>query len=183
MFDTLPLDPGWIAGALFLLILGLSFGPRFDPWGPVRRAFLPPLDRVLSRVGGYAETTAPEEEYVATVDAPIDELQQALFDGGFRQYPLASLATTDDGRSETASWARHRRVWSTRQLHVRVFDSHPQRRHSGAYELMAHKELTAHLPHTAYRHYRGIGLDREKGVKQTREWLETTDLKYTVHED
>ena len=174
------IDLEWVVLAALILLLGLSFGPRFDPWGPIRRAFLPPLDRALSQIGGYAETRAPESEYVATVDADLDELQRALFRGGWRQYPLASLATTDDGRSETASWARHRRLWSTRQDHTRIYDSRDDRIESGQYDLYAHWELTAHLPWTAWRHYRGIGLDREEGVRRAREWLETTDLEYEI---
>ena len=176
------IDLEWVAIAIFILYLGLSFGPATDPWGPIRKALLPPLDRVLSRLGGYAETRAPEEEYVATIDASLDELERSLFDGGFRRYPLASLATTDDGRSETGSWARHRRVWSTRQLHTRHFPARDDRREAGRWDLYAHWELTAHLPWTAWRHYRGIGLDREEGVRRAREWLETTDLEYEMVE-
>lgn len=165
-------------GMAFILASGgdLSrlFGPKTNFWNPVRRAFIPIIDDFLSEHGGYAETNVYEREYAGTFRGTIEELEQALYDAGYLRYPLASIATTADGRSETASWAKHKHFWSRRQNHVRIYDSNPEVGDSTGWDLYVHNEYTAHNPLVASKHYDGIGMTYEEGITKLHDDLNPT---------
>lgn len=151
--------------ALCWLPRGL-FGPDVSLLNPVRRACLPVLDRAFSTWGGYAETEVSEPEYVGTHTGGLDALEDALYAAGYVRYPLSSLASTNDGRTEIGSWARHDHFWDDRQVHVRIYDAKPDIGESdqSAFDVYAHAEYTAHNPWYARKHYRGIGMSPEEGV-------------------
>lgn len=180
MIDTIPIPQLAFAVAAVLATVVLFMlpraylGPQASLLNPVRRALLPPLDAVLSKHGGYAETTVSEASYAGTYIGSLADLETALWEAGYTRYPLASLAETDDGRTETSSWARHERPWSKRQVHVRVFDAHPDvgATDQAAFDVYAHYEYTAHHPMVAHRHYNGLGLKPTEGVKKARAHLE-----------
>lgn len=153
-------------------------GPDVSILNPLRRAILPALDRVFSEAGGYAETTVRDAEYVGTYDGTLADLEQALYDAGYRRYPLASLASTPDGRTELASWAKHDSVFDERQTHVRLYDSRADLGETGqaAFDVYAHAEYTAHNPLYAAKHYNGVGLSPDEGVARATQHLRGEDI-------
>ena len=153
------------------------FGPRTNLFNPIRRAFIPIIDKHLSEYGGYAETNVYEREYAGTFRGPIEDLEQALYDSGYVRYPVASIATTPDGRSETASWARHDHFFSKRQNHARIMDSNPDVKDNRGWDLYVHNEFSAHNPVTMMRHYRGQGMEFREGIEMLHRHLDGTDVE------
>ena len=153
------------------------FGPRTNLFNPIRRAFIPIIDKYLSQYGGYAETNVYEREYAGTYRGTLEELEQALYDSGYLRYPVASIATTPDGRSETASWARHDHFFAKRQNHARIMDSNPEVEDSRGWDLYVHNEYSAHNPLTMRKHYRGQGMKFREGIEMLHRHLEGTDVE------
>jgi len=139
---------------------------------PLRRAVLPAVEAIAARWGVDTVVSANPDAHVATVTLPLEDLHAFLKEEGFRRYPLASLVVTSDGRPEVASWARHRPVWSTRQLHVRVFPA----RNGHGFDLYAHTEYTAHNPLYMMRHYRREDIRFREGVTAMRRLLEASNV-------
>lgn len=185
--------PVLTAGILALLAIALFlarggrprklFGPKMDLLNPVRRAFIPLIDQVLSEYGGYAETHVYEKEYAGTFTGSLDELEQALFDAGYRRYPIASLAETQDGRTESASWARHKPFWSKRQNHARIYDARPDVTDEGmaAFDLYVHNEYSAHHPLYMPKHYDGVGMKYEDAIQKLRRHLLDKGIRLEYH--
>lgn len=173
------------AYVMFALIPRKYFGLRASFWNPLRRALLPPLDAYLEQYGGHAEHVISEDEYVGTFNGELASLENALFEAGFRRYPLASLAHTKDGRTEIASWARHRRRWSLKQVHVRIFDSHPDvgESNQAAFDVYAHMEYNAHNPLVAHKHYRSVGISPADGIATASAVLTEADIPMDVEGD
>lgn len=152
------------------------FGPKKDLFNPVRRAFIPIIDDILSKRGGYAETGVYEREYAGTYEGTLEDLENALYEAGYRRYPLASIATTPDGRSESASWAKHDHFWSSRQDHARIFDSNAEVEDNRKWDLYVHNEYTAHHPMYMFKHYAGEGMRFEEGIRNVQADLESVGI-------
>lgn len=140
-------------------------GPEFSFWNPLRRALIPVLDTQFGGRFGKIETSVRETEYAATIHAPLDEIESWLAEDGAYRLPLASVASTPDGRTETSSWTWHK-AWSRRQLHPRTFVAHPDRERDGVLssDVYVHEEPAAAHPFTAAKHYRGEDINHALGV-------------------
>jgi|AntDeeMetagen134_2_1112570.scaffolds.fasta_scaffold16246_1 hypothetical protein len=180
MLDTI--DTDWIAIAAPIvaaagMILWYGYaprwakGPRATWWNPLRRLFLPALNRLARRRGfGYASYALSEEEFVETVDASISEVEATLWEFGFTRMPLSALKETPDGRIEQGSWAYRDGPLADRQLHVMLFEA------DGGVDLYVHDEYNAFNPQVALKHYRGVDLDPQAGKEQLREILPVSKL-------
>lgn len=196
MIDVLEwfsLDPTLVVGtvALFALVgfllrggdVDKLFGPEKRFFNPIRRAFVPFVVSKLSENSDFSESYVTEKEYVGTYHGTLEELETALHSAGFVRYPAAALPQTEDGRSETASWAYHERLWSKRQTHVRIFDARPESSDSGmaAWDLYAHEEYSAHNPLTMLKHYRGVGGRYKEAILAVRDMLADEDITLEHH--
>ncbi len=142
-------------------------GPAADGWEYVRRGLLPLLDRLLRRHAPgqhYAAYQLSLDEVVGTIDATPEEVEQLLWDAGFRRMPLAALKDLPDGRVERGSWAYRDSLLADRQLHVMLFATS-----EGQTLVAAHQEANALNPAVAMDHYRGRGYDVPAGERAVRE--------------
>lgn len=148
-------------------------GPAADGWESLRGAVLPTLDRLLRRRAPgqhYAAYTLSLDEIVGVIDAPPEEVEQLLWDAGFRRMPLAAYKTLPmpyAGRGEVGSWAYRDGLLASRQTHVMLF-----RAAEGRTMVAAHEEANALNPWTALEHYRGRGYDVPAGERAVRERLD-----------
>ncbi len=145
-------------------------GPAADFWEFARRLVLPLLDRLLRRrVPGqhYAAYTLSLDEVVGTIDATPEEVEQLLWDAGFRRMPLAALKDLPDGRVERGSWAYRDSLLASKQVHVMLFSAG-----EGQTLVAAHQETNALSPFRALEHYRGIGYDVPAGEREVRRRLD-----------
>jgi hypothetical protein len=103
-----------------------SVGPCDRRLNRFRRATLPGLtrwserryDRTLVRPKSESHT-----ERVAKTTAPICEIEEMLYEGGYRRSALATLKYLGSGEDriwESASWAKHDGQW---QHHCYLFES------------------------------------------------------------
>lgn len=183
----LPLLAGAVALAFSYLVFqkgGKQYlGAEFSMWNPLRRALIPVLDAHLGNHFDNIETNVYEEEYVCTVyNKEQAELDRWFAEDGAMRYPLSSIATTADGRTETASWAYHDHPFAKRQLHSRTYDAHPTRQvdEMQAFDIYAHDEYSAHNVFTALKHYNGDGMDKEAGVEAMREKISDAGLDHDI---
>lgn len=145
-------------------------GPAADFWEYVRRGLLPLLDRMLRRRAPgqhYAAYQLSMDEVVGTIDATPEEIEQLLWDAGFRRMPLAALKSLPDGRVERGSWTYRDSLLADRQLHVMLFATA-----EGQTLVAAHAEANALNPMVAMDHYRGRGYDVPAGERQVRKRLD-----------
>ena len=152
-------------------------GPAADGWEYSRRLVLPLLDRLLrQRAPGqhYAAYTVSMDEVVGTIDATPEEVEQLLWDAGFRRMPLAALKTLPDGRTKVGSWAYRDSFLASKQTHVMLFATS-----EGQTLVAAHRETNALNPAVAMDHYRGRGYDVPGGEREVHRrlnegvWVET----------
>ncbi len=145
-------------------------GPAADFWEFARRLVLPLLDRLLRRHAPsqhYAAYQLSLDELVGTIDATPEEVEQLLWDAGFRRMPLAALKDLPDDRVERGSWAYRDSLLADRQLHVMLFATS-----EGQTLVAAHQEANALNPAVAMDHYRGRGYDVPAGERAVRERLD-----------
>lgn len=166
-----------IAGAT---IAGLGaarfyYGPRFYevPWQPLRRVTIPIAHKIAERKLGddfYAAYEVGRREHVATLDVPFEDVVEDLEDAGYVPEPLAALKRDWNGSTEVASYARHHGEkpfpgapeWlRERQVHVTLFET-PD---GEGTIVTSHDEYNSWVPWLAEDHYRGIGMDIDRGVE------------------
>jgi len=169
-----------VATAALLVFLWAARGPRerallgpaADGWELLRGAVLPALDRLLRRRAPgklYAAYTLSLTELVGMIDASPEEVEQMLWEAGFRRMPLAAYKTLPipyAGRGEVGSWAYRDGLLASRQVHVMLFAAG-----EGRTLVAAHEEANALNPFTALEHYRGGGYSPSRGQKQVQTLL------------
>lgn len=146
-------------------------GPAADGWEYARRLVLPLLNRLAGRhLEGrhYASYELTEQEIVGVIDAPVEEVEQILWDAGAVRQPLAALKTLPDGRVERGSWAFRDSLLASKQTHVVLFAGDAL----GETLVAAHREASPINPLTALDHYRGVGLDVDAGERDLRRRLD-----------
>jgi len=166
-------DPIPIAAAVVSTVALLAFiwalrqprntrylGPAADYWETLRSVLLPLLARRVPRIKW--SYTLHEREYVGRIDESPEEVEQLLWEHGFRRMPLAAYKTLSDGTGEVGSWAWRESLTADKQLHVMLF---PDQDGTAVY---AHAEFSAINPVVALKHYRGVGYDPQAGAEQLR---------------
>lgn len=135
-----------------------------SPETNLRRAILPPIDRLKEALGGgYAVSKTTEDEYAATVYCDPDTLHSVMRDLGFSTGLVSALKVRPDEALEANNWVRRESLFADEQLHV---VSH----HDGeTIDLYAHSEASK-LAHPI-RHYRTVGYSAEKGIEELRTLL------------
>ena len=161
------------------------FGPQARFWNPLRRVFVPLLDRIAREhladaTGGEIDFAAYElanSEYVGRVEASVGAFERELYDAGFKRMPLAALKSLDDGRIEQGSWARRDGLLADRQVHVMLFESPAG---ESGIDVFAHEEYNALNPAVAWKHYTGERYDPAAGVAEIRAWLDESAFEWTT---
>lgn len=161
--DPLPIAAGIVSTAFLLWFVWALRQPKNSNYvGPaadwieiVRGVLLPLLDRHTP--GIKWAYTLHDRERVGYIDAPPEEVEQLLWEHGFRRMPLAAYKDLIDGREEVGSWAFRESLTAEEQLHVMLFAE------GDGTAVYAHSEKSAINPFTAWDHYRGIGYDIERG--------------------
>lgn len=171
-----------IAVALFVVVVyglghGSVLGPSHTYWNDIRATALPALDEKANELGFFTTNRAHDSEYVATVEADLEEIELWMYDNGYDRNVVSGLKyRTDengDREYEATSWAdresQHPLIpdelafWQT---HVYVFENE-----DGSHDLYAHYEYSSHNPIVAYKHLRGVDQDHERGVEVVKELL------------
>lgn len=150
--------------ALFYTLLPSHwFGLRASRWNVLRRSILPALDSHKRDHGGYAKYPLDEAEHVGDLPVSVEAIGEHLADAGYTRMPLSALKLDHTGEYlEAASWSHRESLFAPHQTHVMLFDTDEETR------VYAHHEYNAYSPQYAYEHYRGIGMDYEKGKTNAR---------------
>lgn len=125
---------------LLLALWQLSLGPSADWTNRVRRRLWPRLDPLTRPLGRPLVNEKSREEYVATVDVDVDELEVAV-----ATIYAPNLASTlkyielpDGTRAyEVGSWVYRPRLFGKWQHHCYIFKA----ANGGSYHLHHHKEI------------------------------------------
>lgn len=153
----------------------------------VRRTIAPHISYHLKNEEGlYVETEVADSGKVLDLEVPEGEVEDVLSSiedilksQGFRpEVILASVGTTEDGYREIGNWVLTgperkrtseefffiprevvRLVTSTWQLHLRIFYDEDDER----LEFYVHYEYNPYCPPFAKKHFKGVGMDIEKG--------------------
>lgn len=137
----------------------------------LRRRLCPPIHRLTSPVGGFAQCIMATEEYVGCVEREIDHLATDLLTMGFRREPISALKLHPDGRMSAGSWVKRRSALAEKQLHVTLF-----RQGADAVEIYAHLE-DSWIRHPI-RHYRATAWDTATGVRLMRRQLSNHGISF-----
>lgn len=192
----------FVGSYLLYGILGKQMlGADDDYWEAIRAQVLPRLDKIAQGSGFYAENQSSEDEYAAIVSTDIEDLEVILEDNGMHRNPLSGLKTSPHGVSESGSWAYRNGnfgniasafkkafpfdglfigrflnalsdVFAVYQLHIALYEYD-----GGDVWVYAHYEYNSLNPFVAIQHYRGKGMDIEKGVSMARELLINSDAE------
>lgn len=140
-------------------------GTAPDVLTQVRRTVCPPLDRLATPIGGYAQCVMDADEYVGAIEREVDSFAAELRSMGFRREPVSALKRHEDGRLSAGSWVRRSGLLADGQLHVTIF-----RGSRRTVDVFAHWEYSW-ITHPI-KHYRATGWDTEQGVRMMRALLE-----------
>lgn len=160
-----------VAFASALLYLALPhhlFGYEASRWNVLRRTVFPALDGLKRQyTDGYAMYPLSEHEVAGTVDASVRDVGIKLDKAGYTRMPLSALKRDHTNTLvERASWSKRDSLFAPWQTHIMLFEQP-----DGRTRVYAHYERNAYSPQFAYEHYRGIGMDFEKGKRIAREDL------------
>lgn len=140
----------------------------------VRRRLWPTFDAALARVGGYAVSDVSQDEYVATADGGLREVEDDLRRLGFSFEVVSALkhrACPNRRDVEAGSWVLRDSRFSPHQLHVHLFSEEDEE----AADVYAHHEKNW-VRHPV-KHYRVEYCDPEKGIEMAREMLSEADVE------
>lgn len=136
----------------------------------IRRAVGPWADRVARRFVSATDHVFPEE-YAATVECRIEDLESRLSEYGFRWNPLSMYHRTKFGNRSNGSWVLRRGLFSDRQLHVILIKQGEAR-----VDVYAHNEYNW-LRHPI-KHAEQVDLRREEGAQQALRHLDAMAVDY-----
>ena len=145
-----------------------------------RRWLYPKLHPYLTRVNGYGVGTVGEAQYVCTLPAGEEHVEEVLVDHGWTRNPIACYKTHADGRQSEGSWRlrglddRYDLLEdSSKQLHITFFDADDQ----GAVDVYCHQEydwMCAPL-----MHLREVELEFDIGRWKAKRFIrDHTDLEW-----
>lgn len=158
VFDTVQSSPIlWGAFLAILIILGYlqtKLGPEDDWVETLREKWWFKIDEALSELGGYAVIMKGKKEYVFTVEAKEEKIEEILYRGGYHRNPIASKKVRIEpggGKiSSLSSWVNRKSLLSEMQDHATVFPGHK----SGTVDIYHHYE-TSWISHP-YKHYADV---------------------------
>lgn len=181
--DPLFVGIGIVASIVFFGLLYRRLRATDMTWFGLRALLIPTIGKVLAKRDDdlYVETETHEDEYVGTVGLSFKRLLEKFEDGGARVNLLASLASTEDGRTELASLVLLDGLHDMDQLHIRIYDAHPERTQfdgQDAFDIYAHLEPSAYHPRTTEAHYRGEAIQAKQGVEMARTKLERMGVNH-----
>ena len=136
----------------------------------LRQRLGPTIDRTISAICQPTTRVLPPA-HVGTAHHPVEEVEAALRDGGFRWDPLSMYHYTPDGEDADGSWAYRRSPLADRQLHVVLITAGPE-----VTDVYAHDEFNW-LRHPV-KHVNEIDIRRRKGRCQMRRWFDVSGLTY-----
>lgn len=137
----------------------------------LRRRIGPEIDRVAKRVGQPEYRVWPKG-YVATVSAPIGDVEEKLHNWGFSWDPVSLYHYTLVGNGSDGTWAYRSSRLADRQLHVVLFERSRDRT-----DIYAHTEYSW-LRHPL-KHADQEEIRRSDGVEAMRRVLDAWDVDYT----
>lgn len=103
------------------------------------------------------------EEYAGTLNLSLDEVEDYLWEGGFKRNLLSRLKTRN-GEIEVGSWVYRESPLSKRQLHLMLFPGP-----NGCVDVYAHDEFSSVNPLVSRDHFPGTDQQAREGVKQVRD--------------
>lgn len=151
-----------------------------DFWRTIRKEALVPLHKTLQRHGLYSVRPTPPNQYVATIPAPVDDVEDAFHKAGFGRNWLSAYKHLKHNPQhyEASSWVKRPSPLSRWQLHVILFsDFHPETT-AALTHVYAHQELN-YLRHPV-GHYTGTEYSAETGVEMASDWLMRMGLDITA---
>lgn len=159
-------------------------------WNSFRRTVLSAGDSTVRKKTNFALTNpAHEGESFGSVKASKEEIAQALSDRGYVQSVLSGLkyrpTDINPNTSNQAEYESGTMVYreskssivpdalALYQTHIWWFDNG-----DGSLDVYAHHEYSSLNPLVAWRHYRGVDQDYEKGKKLAKEDLERAGITF-----
>lgn len=136
----------------------------------IRRAVGPWVDRVARRFVGATDHVFPEE-YAATVECSVADLESRLSEHGFRWNPLSMYHRAQFGNRSNGSWVLRQGLFSDRQLHVILI-----KQGEAQVDVYAHDEYSW-LRHPI-KHAEQVDMRREEGANQALRHLDAMAVDY-----
>lgn len=167
-----------IAG-LLALVVGVGqyyLGPKHDWVESVRRRYWLKLNEVLSTFGGYSAGPERNIEYVCTVEVSEDELERALYRGGYHRNVVAALKyrEVDGGRVPSeGSWVHRSSIFDDKQGHARFYES----QHTDGLDVFHHYE-TSWVTHPI-KHYYHVKMEVGDPQGTLKSALDYSGINYT----
>jgi hypothetical protein len=146
-------------------------------WNRARRVVLGGFDQYVRKNSTFALTNkAKKDEIVSTLDKSSSEFAQLLESKGYLQCILSGLKQTEiNGKVRTEAGSMCYResrsslipdALAFHQVHVFWFECG-----GGTIKVYAHHEYSSLNPVVAWKHYRAVGQNAEKGVSRVQELL------------
>lgn len=145
---------------------------ELDQVDRIRSALIPPLDKILDRVGLYSTINSTTNQYALTIVGDAEHAEKVLHMLGFLRNGLAAYKTLQPyGIESSGSWAWRYdpgdfgtyRWFGERQLHLTLFEV--ERERTNETHVIAHDELNPwRYP---VQHYHGADYRVEWARRQT----------------
>lgn len=133
-------------------------------WNALRVYLLSEGDSIVRQKTNFALTNTPsDEEFVASVDVTSHEVALALEEAGYLQCVLSGLKMRGDEFEDGSMVYRESKsdlvpdVFALRQTHVYWFDD------GEGIDIYAHEEYSSLNPLVAWKHYRAVTQNPQKG--------------------
>lgn len=158
-------------------------GKKHDYWEDWRTYIIPKLGIAVNFINDtfrsdlYTRTESRNREFVGRIPMGEEEFEKYLTEWGFERNPLAALKIrAKTGEVEEGSWRKVERG-GERQLHLILYDgSQLQNANTGECFLYAHWEYRWDVH--PWKHYKGVDVQRHKGVLKMRRYLEDAGIAY-----
>ena len=160
-------------------------GHKHDYWEDLRRFIIPPFGKIVQAINEaigtelYVHSHSRNHEFVGRVPMSEEDFEEYLHEWGFERNPLAALKyRLQHSDVEEGSW---RKIGfeddPEYQIHVILYDgSQINNANDGETFVYAHWEYRWDVH--PIKHYRGINIDENKGVKMVRDLLDEADIDY-----
>lgn len=159
-------------------------GHKKDYWERARNWLIPKLGTVtqlledLTGSSFYVTARTSDRQFVGRVEMNEESFEERLHEMGFERNPLAALKRLRSSEVEEGSW---RKVgydeYPNKQLHVIIYDgSDINDAQTGYTYIYAHWEYRWDTH--PIKHYRGVDLSEDEGVRRMRALLNKNGIMY-----
>lgn len=184
-----------IVSALVVVVLYHYLGREYlgaeenEYWNAFRRTLLTAGDSTVRQKTNFALTNgARSQEYLGTVELSSSELAYKFEEAGYVQCVLSGLKyrpanidpNSDEAQFEAGSMAFRESksdilpdALALHQTHVFWFENE-----DGTIDVYAHHEYSSLNPLVAWKHYRAVGQDADKGIAIAQGHLDSVGVQY-----